>query len=340
MPIEGFDYKAFAKNLAEQVGPALPPDIVEPDRQYIINIVHNFCYMAGEALANDTTINFNADQACIVTQFIGEWAFHKAIDIIRSNIDPQFRDGILQKVAFTIFEIGKTATIKNMPQADMIAVVEFQVKKAYTEALEELKNRGILNDAQVSEALSHSNIDEMAQQAAQQEAQQQAAKQQAQAAAAATPTGAPVDNSYANQLSDNKILKLATFAIVLRHLPPDKRQGLIERFDENDAAILRDYAAMDDLETKLDPGVIAKGLKEIKNSLPKSKKVNPARINKKLYNIVKNSDISKISNIIGKERKAIKDYVANISSGNKNSPITPRIADIICNHLEDKLTRR
>ena len=63
MPIEGFDFKAFAKNLAEQVGPALPADIPDADKQYIINIVHNFCYMAGEALANDTTINFNADQA-------------------------------------------------------------------------------------------------------------------------------------------------------------------------------------------------------------------------------------------------------------------------------------
>lgn len=342
MPIEGFDYKAFAKNLAEQVGPALPPDIAEPDRQYIINIVHNFCYMAGEALANDTTINFNAEQACIVTQFIGEWAFHKAIDIIRSNIDPQFRDGILQKVAFTIFEIAKTATIKNMPQADMIAVVEFQVKKAYTEALEDLKKRGILNDAQVAEALSHSNIDEMAQQAAQMEAQQQVQQQQQQMPAPDS-SQAPVaaaNNDYANQLSDIKILKLATFAIVLRHLPPDKRQGLIDRFDENDAAILRDYAAMEDLENKLDPNVVARGLKEIKNSLPKSKKINPARVNKKLYNIVKNSDISKISNIIAKERDEIRDYIANISSGNKNSPITPRIADIICSHLEEKLTRR
>lgn len=333
MPIEGFDYKAFAKNLAEQVGPALPPDLIDADRQYIINIVHNFCYMAGEALANDTTINFNADQACIVTQFIGEWAFHKAIDIIRSQIDPQFRDGILQKIAFTVFEIAKTATIKNMPQADMIAVVEFQVKKAYNEALEELKSRGVLNDAQVAEALSHSNIDEMAQQAAQEEAQQQ---EQAQNGGAQKPVA---NNDYANQVSDNKILKLATFAIVLRHLPQDKRQGLLERFNENDAAILRDYASMEDLETKLDPNIVAKGLKEIKNSLPKSKKINPTRVNQKLYNIVKSSAISKISNIMGKERKALRDYVANASSGNKNSPITPRIADIICNHLEEKLTR-
>lgn len=324
MPIEGFDYKGFAKGLAGEVGPAMPPDISEADKQYIINIVHNFCYMSGEALANDTNINFNADQACIVTQFIGEWAFHKAIDIIRSNIDSQFRDGILQKIAYTVFEIAKTATIKNMPQPDMIAVVEFQVKKAYTEALEELKSRGILSDEQVKEALSHSNIDEMAQQTAQQE---QAAQDAGNA------------NDYANQVSDTKILKLATFAIVLRHLPEDKRQSLLDKFNPDDAAILKDYAKMEDLEHKLDPTVVAKGLKEIKSSLPKSKKVNPTRINQKLYNIIKNSNITKISNIMGKERKSIKDYVANVTSNNKNSPISPRIADIICSHLEEKLNK-
>lgn len=329
MPIEGFDYKGFAKGLAEQVGPALPPDIADADKQYIINIVHNFCYMAGEALANDTTINFNSDQACIVTQFIGEWAFHKGIDVIRSGIDPQFRDGILQKIAFTVFEIAKTATTKNMPQGDMIAVVEFQVKKAYAEALEELKNKGILTQEQVNESLSHSNIDEMAQQQAQQESQNQGAAQ--------SQGGGNAD--YANQVSDNKILKLATFAIVLKYLPEDKRQSLLERFTPDDAAILRDYASMEGLESKLDPSIVAKGLKEIKNSLPKSKKINPARINKRLYNIIKSSDITRISNIMGKERKSIKDYVANASSGNQNSPISPRIADIICNHLEEKLNR-
>ena len=59
MPIEGFDYKEFARNLAEQVGPALPPDILEADRNYIVNIVYNFCFMAGEAVFNDTNLNFN-----------------------------------------------------------------------------------------------------------------------------------------------------------------------------------------------------------------------------------------------------------------------------------------
>lgn|SRR5574344_99492 len=331
LPIEGFDYKAFAKNLADQVGPVLPQDFADADKQYIINIVYNFCYMAGEALANDTTISFNADQACIVTQFIGEWAFHKSIDVIKSGIDPQFRDGILQKIAFTVFEIAKTAIVKNMAQADMIAVVEFQVKKAYNEALEELHKKGVLNDEQVKEAQNHSNIDEMAQQAAQQETQ----AQEAQAAQGSQGQNA----EYANKVSDNKILKLATFAIVLRHLPQERRQGLINRFSPEDAQILSDYAQMDDLENKLDKNIVEKCLKEIKNSLPSAKTFRPAKVYGQLYNIVKNSDVSKISNIIIRERHLVKNLIGELNKNTTESQIPPRIAQIISEHLEEKLSR-
>lgn len=326
MPIEGFDFKEFARSLAEQVGPALPPDIADADKQYVINIVHNFCYMAGEAIANDTTISFNAEQASIVTQFIGEWAFHKCIDIIRSGIDPQFRDGILQKIAFTVFEIAKTAIIKNLPQGDMIAVVEFHVKKAYNEALEELKNKGVLSEEQVKEAQSHSNIDEMAQQAARQEAEAQA-------------NGAPPSEGYTAPPNDNKILKLATFAIVLRHLPLEKRQGLLDKFSPEDASMLRDYANMEDLENKLDPSLVAKCLTEIKKTLPEPRKINKNRVYQRLYNIVKNSDISKISNIIGRERQFVKRFVTETAQGGGTTELPPRVADIICNHLEEKLNR-
>ena len=331
MPIEGFDYKAFAKNLSDQVGPALPHDIPDPDKQYIINIVFNFCYMAGEAIANDTTINFNAEQASIVTQFIGEWAFHKSIDIIRSNIDPQFRDAIMQKIAFTVFEIAKTAIIKQLPQADMIAVVEHHVKKAYTEALDELKAKGVLNEEQVKEALSHSNIDEMA--------QAQAQEQMAQEGNDNLPAANAANAGYIQQTNDTKILKLATFAIVLKHLPVDKRQGLLNKFSPEDAAILTDYAAMDDLENKLDRGLVVKCLNEIKKTLPEPRKISSEKIYKRLYKIVKNSDISKISNMMIKERKVVKNFVLSASGQCEEVNIPPRVADIVCNYIEEKLTK-
>ncbi len=331
MPIAGFDYKEFAKTLSDQVAPALPPEIEEQDKQYIVNIVFNFCYMAGEALANDENTELNADQACIITQFIGEWAFHKSVDVIKSGIPPQFRDGILQKIAFTVFEIAKTATLKGLPQGDMIAVVEHHVKKAYGEALEELKKNGVLSDEEVNNALNHSNIDDMAKAQAQEEFEQN--QPQTQAQQMQPINNAPVSN-------DNKLLKLATFAIVLKHLPPEKRQNLLNRFSPEDANILNDYASMNDLENKLDKTLVVKCLKEIKRTLPEPKKLNTSKIYDKLYKIVKNSDISKISNIIGRERQLVRDFVASAAGQRQPLEVPPRIADIICNHIEEKLTRK
>jgi len=326
LPIEGFDFKEFARNLAEQVGPAMPLDIQEGDKQYIINTVHNFCYMAGDAIANDANLNFNAQQASTVAQFIGEWAFHKAIDTIRGGIQPQFRDGILQKVAFTVFEIAKTAIMKEMPQGDMIAVVEFHVKKAYNEALDELKSKGMLTDEQVQNAQSQSNIDQMAQAAAQAEVEAQS-------------NGASPSETYStSQHSDAKILKLATFSIVLKKLPEEKRAGLLSKFSPEDAQLLRDYASMDGLESRLDPNLLEKCLDEIKNTLPKSKSLNRSKISQKLYNIVQNAEISKVSNIINKERQYIKSYVLNMNN-TENESITPYITDVICSYLEERINR-
>ena len=334
MPIEGFDYKAFAKNLSDQVAPALPPDLAEHDKQYIINIVFNFCFMAGEALANDTSISLNADQACIITQFIGEWAFHKSIDVIKSGIAPQFRDTILQKIAFTVFEVAKTATIKNLPQGDMIAVVEHHVKKAYGEALQDLQKRGALTEEQVNNALNHSNIDDMAKAQAQAEAEAQTETQSEEQRNSSVSVPVPV------QSNDKKLLKLATFAMVLKYLPAEKQQGLLEKFAPEDAQILYDYASMDDLENKLDKGLVVKCLKEIQKTLPAPKRLNPDKINARIYKIVKNSNISKISNMMVKERLFIRNYVNSAGNPADENTVPPRVAEIVCNYLEEKLTTK
>lgn len=318
MAIEGFDFKQFAKTLAEQAGQVIPAQIDESDKQYIVNIVFNFSYMAGEALFNDPNLNFNAQQASVVTQFIGEWSFHKAIDLIKGGIDPQFRDAILQKIAFTVFEIGKQAILKEMTQDDMINIVEFHVKKAYAESLQELQKNGALSDEQYNNAVNCSNIDEMAKQVSE---DAQAAQQ---------------SDEYANNMSDNKILKLATLAMVIKRLPENKRAAVLKKMKVEDAGIVQEYARMEGLEEKLDQNVSVKCLEDIKKNLPEPRKINTGKVYEKLYLIVKNSDISKISNIIRRER----DYVKKVVLGTAQEgeiEIPPRIVDIICQHLEDKI---
>lgn len=307
MAIEGFDYKEFAANLSMQAKAVLPNNLSAEDKNYVVSIVNNFCFLAGEALSKDTNLKFDQDQASIVTQFIGEWAFHKSIDLIHGKIPMQFRDPILQKVAFTVFEVAKQAMVKNVPQPQMINLVEHHVKKVYGEALVELHKQGALDDSQLKDAANRSNIDEMAQ----------------------------ADNEALAQVSDAKILKLAAFAMLLRKLPDNKVSAFLNKFEPNDAKVLIQYIQMDDLESKIDSHIVMKCLEEIKMTLPQSNKVN---LNKTLGNFSKaitsvNSKI--LDKILEGERQIVKDFI--FDSNFDQTSLSPWVIQVICNHVEEKL---
>jgi len=147
MPIEGFDYKQFSEMLAGQAKELVPPEFNDYQKKYVVQTLLNFSMLAGEAIANDPNSGFNADQAVLLTQIIAEWSFHKSVDIIRSGIDSQYWDGVLQKVAFTIFEIGKQTIQNNMPQDQMLALIEHHVKKSFDAAIDELQQNGAIDES-------------------------------------------------------------------------------------------------------------------------------------------------------------------------------------------------
>ncbi|MBQ2872004.1 hypothetical protein IJE86_09905 [bacterium] len=306
MPIPDFDYKTFATNLAQQAAGVVPPEISKPDKDYIVSLVLNFCNMSGEALYNDTEYQYTADNAYIITQFIGEWTFHKSIDLIHGKIPRQHRDKILQQIAFTVFEIAKQCIKRDMPQQDIVKVVETHVQRTYQKALAELQKRGALTAEQANNAARMSNLDDMS-------------KQQAGASA-----------------SDTKLLKLVAFAMVLRTMPKEKAVPIIQRFSPEDAQILQEYLLMDDLENKLDSSVISKYLNEIKANMPAPSKQSMPKIQKRLNKIVKQQNKKYISRIVENERPFIKDFVLPDSSAEVR--LTPRIADVICGHIEEKIS--
>ena len=172
MPIEGFDYKGFAASMAEQAKELVPKELEEREKEYIVKTLGNFTLLAGEALYNDTQLNLTPEQAVFITQIIAEWSFHKSIDLIHSGILPQYWDSIMQKIAFTIFEVAKQAVIRKIPQDQLLQAVEHHVVKVYNSSIEELEKKGVIDEATKSRAESQSNIDAMAK-AAQEEQQRQ-----------------------------------------------------------------------------------------------------------------------------------------------------------------------
>ena len=170
MPIEGFDYKGFAEDLAKQAAEILsgqnnaaPATLTDAEKKVIVDTVNKFCFMSGQALANDTQLKFNAEQASLVTQFIGEWTFHKSIDLINGKIPPQNREAILQIIAANIFNTAKLAIIKNMQQDMLINLVEEKVKHVYSDELGKLLKRGVLSQKQYEKAVNSSNLNDMVQ---------------------------------------------------------------------------------------------------------------------------------------------------------------------------------
>ena len=302
MPIPDFDYKAFATDLAQQATGVIPPEISKPDKDYIVSLVLNFCNMCGEALSNDTEYQYTAEDAYLITQFIGEWAFHKSIDLIHGKIPRQHRDKILQQIAFTVFEIAKQCVKQNMPQADTIKMVENHVNRAYQRALAELQKKGVLTPEQANTAAQMSNLDDMSKQA----------------------PGADA--------SDTKILKLVAFAMILRTMPQEKVSSIINRFEKADADILNEYMKMDDLENKLDPSIVFKYLSEIKVNLPSPSKQSLPKISKRLNKLVKNVGKTKIEKMFAAERMMVRKFVVG-----ENVNIPPRIASVVCSHIEDKI---
>lgn len=308
MGAEGFLYKEFADDLSSQARAVLPPDLSQEEKDYIYNTVKNYCFIAGEALFNDKEHNYTVEQASIITQFIGEWSFHKSMDIIKGNIPNQFRDSIMQKIAFTIFEIAKQATFKNVPTEDMIGLVEHHVKKAYNEALAELTKRGVIDKEQAEFAANQSNIDEMAKQ----------------------------DNEAIAASSDIKILKLAAFALLAKKLPNDKVTTILTKFSQSDANIVLQYMSMDNLESQIDPSLLAQCLKQFQEELPQNDNINIPKIMRAFGRNVKSVPAIYLEKIVSGERSNVSKLVENPSNYEKLA-FSPQILNLICKHIESKI---
>ena len=146
MPIEGFDYKGFAASMAEQAKELVPQDLKDFEKEYIVKTLGNFTLLAGEALYNDTSLELTPEQAVFITQVIAEWSFHKSVDLVHSGILPQYWDSIMQKIAFTIFEVAKQAMIRKIPQDQLLQAVEHHIVKVYKQSIEELEQKGVINE--------------------------------------------------------------------------------------------------------------------------------------------------------------------------------------------------
>lgn len=328
MPIEGFDYKAFAVDLSRQAmeilnqkdSIAAPNSLSDADKKNIIETVKKFCFMCGEALSNDAQLKFNAEQASLVTQFIGEWTFHKSIDLINGQIPAPNRDAVLQIIAANIFNTAKLAIIKNMPQDSIISLVEEKVKQVYADELQKLVKKGVLSQEQYNKAVNISNLNDMVQK-----------NEEEQNIANVQKTG----NNAASD-ADKKTLKLAALAIVMKKLPQDKANAILNSLSKEDVTHVINYMKMSNLEDKIDHEVIIKSIEEIKKLIPTSDIVNVPLLLKKYRKMLATVPPDVLSKIAMKERESVKDFIldAKYPAG---EVFSPHIIQALVTSVEEKV---
>ena len=348
MPIEGFDYKGFATNMAEQAKELVPQELEDREKEYIVKTLGNFTLLAGEALYNDQQLNLNAEQAVFITQIIAEWSFHKSIDLIHSGILPQYWDSIMQKIAFTIFEVAKQAVIRKIPQDQLLQAVEHHVIKVYNQSIEELQQKGLIDEETKNKAESQSNIDAMAQQAqaeqdrlkqeqaaeaekARQEKEQRRAnrKQAREQAANRQPVSIP-------QGITNKQMKLMSLALVLKLMSQDKVTTILNKFDSNDSLAISQYMNMADLESHIDGDLVTDCLKEMKEYLPIKRKLTKENVLGDLLRIYREIPRERIEKVIKNERPLVKRFIAQAYDG-EYSDLPLKVAGIVAQYIEESV---
>lgn len=322
MPIEGFDYKAFATDLAKQAyevlvqnGNAAPSDLTEEDKKYIVETVQKFCFMAGEALSNDAQLKFNADQASIVTQFIGEWTFHKSIDLMKGQIPQQIRESVLQIIAANIFNTAKLAIIKSMPDDAIISLVEEKVKRVYEEELGKHLQKGNISQEQFNAAVNSSNLNDMVQ-----KNEDESKLQSVQDAGS----------------QDKKVLKFAALSIVLKNLPEEQASAILQSLPPEDANHVFNYMKMNNIEDKIDHSIIISALAEIKELIPVSEEVKTERMIKRYKDILNSTSPAKLSKIAMNEREALKEFILD-SSFAATDVFSPYVVKSLIKHVENKI---
>ncbi len=338
MAIQGFDYKGFAQNLAQQALELIPKDFNDNQKNYVANTLLNFATVAGQALYDDESLGFNLDQAIMVTQIIAEWSFHKSVDLIRSGIPQQYWDPIMQKIAYTIFEIAKNAYHQNLPQDQCLQLIEHHVKKTYLDCIAELKDKNLIDEGLMEKAASQSNIDAMMQQQveAEQAAQNQTVQQSAQGVPA-VQSNSQIQSGSVPLGADAKVLKLATLAMLFQRMKQEKVQTILNKFNPDDAQSVIKFMGMPDLNSKVDAGAALRCLQEIKTNLPGvNQNITPSKVIAKIQNVAQYLDKSQMEHTLRLERNKVKQFVFSALEG-EYYEMPPKVANIIATHLEDSV---
>lgn len=314
MPIQELNSQEFAKNLAHQAMQYIPEDIPEEHKKYIAKKVYEFSLITGDHLIKQHNANFTDEEAVVVIQFIGEWTFHKAIDLIRGGIRPEFWDTILQQIAFATLKAALHTHNHRMDQMKSAEYIETQVAQAYKQCIDQLVKTNVISQDKVNEILAQSNVDKMADESAKQNV-------------------SPAD--------DEKMLKFVAIALMLKKMPQDKVNNILKKFKEDEQQKILSCLNIQDLEKKVDAEIMSAYIRDLNKNIAAAAKPSSNEMIASFKTLQANYGEEEIINLTMDERPKIQEFLSLclLDNATKISEIqlSPYIVKILHNYLKIKL---
>ncbi len=318
MSIENLNSQEFAKNLAQQAIQCVPPEFNEEQKNYIAQKVYEFSAITGDHLLKQYKEQFNYDQAVIIIQYIGEWTFHKAIDLINGGIDNQHWDQILQQVAFAALKAALHSYIEKFEEEKITAFIEYSVKTAYEESINQLIESNVIDQEKAKEALSQSNVDKVSEEIRK--------------------------NQQTSPEEEEKTLKYAAIAMVLKKMPEQKVKKILEKMGGSEKEKLQSFLQIENLEQKLDAQLVNKYLRDLKKNIFSNTKADSKELIKSFTNLQSKYGEEEIINLTMFERSKIQKFLsACLFEDGSNAlkvELSPYISKILYNYLKTNLIAR
>lgn len=315
MPIQELNPQEFSKNLAQQAMSYLPEDINEEQKQYIAKKVYEFCYITGDHLIKQYVDQFTDEQAVVVIQFIGEWTFHKAIDLIRAEIRNEFWDTILQQIAFAALKGALEAHQGNMEQQQTAQLIEQQVMAAFKQCLDHLVKAQAIKEEDLERILSVSNVDKMAKESAETE-------------------GSGI-------MDDEKTLKCLAIAMLLKKMPEAKANKILDNMDEEERNKILSCLQIEGLEQKVDPEIMRKYIKELNKNVSSFSRPDFSEMTKSFKALQAAYGEEEIINQTMFERPKIQEFLSicllEDAPNVTKVELSPHIVKILYSYLRNKL---
>ena len=157
-------YLEYIDNFIKQITPLLPKDVNKLQQEYLVNNIKYSTVLLASSMQTDTVFkSLNFEKQCLYIRIMGEWSFHKEIDLFRSGIPARHWRNIMQKIWYTVWEVMYACIQNSASDEVLLSIIERYVNKTYNYAIEDLKQSHIIDESTVEQAKEQSNIEIMAQ---------------------------------------------------------------------------------------------------------------------------------------------------------------------------------